>query len=347
MAPVTRTWTASAAALLLVMAASAVNARVTISRALVTEQVTQNIEVGPGRFVAVPLPGGNAGDRYRVEVDVRNNVYRDISAFVVDEANLQRFQRRERFQGHGHQKTVTPFVIESQAASAARHYLVLDNSYALVVKKSASVTIRLATAMPADLSNQLEDGISALYAALKRVFRFQDFNIMVAPCGQVNAFSAQATGDITLCTETVSKAAGKPGAFAGILLHELGHTLLGLWGLPGADHEDMADEFAVQFLMRTPGGAARVKEFTEFFSGGNPWLEARNIIRVGDRHTISTQRIRNLQGWAQDGVRLVQRWNRLIYPHMTDEALRSIAVRPSEHDDRELAEAELGRRGIK
>ena len=156
----------------------------------------------------------------------------------------------------------------------------------------------------------------------------------------------KATGDITMCTETISKAAGKPGAFAGVLFHELGHTLLGLWGLPGADNEDMADEFAVQVLSRLGNGADLIREFSEFFAGGNPWLEARAIIQRGDRHTISTQRVRNLQAWARDASGLVQRWNRLIYPNMTDDAFRAIRAHPTQHDDHVLAERELRKRGV-
>lgn len=174
---------------------------------------------------------------------------------------------------------------------------------------------------------------------------FREFNIAVVPCGQVNAFSMKATGDIMICTETISKAAGRPGAFAGVLFHEVGHTLLELWGLPGADNEDMADEFAVQVLIRLGDGGNLVREFSEFFADGNPWLEARAIIQRGDRHTISTQRVRNLRGWTRDASGLVQRWNRLIYPNMTDEALRGIMTRPTQHDDRGLAETELRKRG--
>lgn len=214
-----------------------------------------------------------------------------------------------------------------------------------MIKKTVSVTTRMATEMPAELTKKLYDGISTIYSGLKQTFIFRNFNISVAPCGQVNASSAGATGDITICTETISKAADKPGIFVGVLMHELGHTLLGLWGLPGADNEDMADEFAVQFLMRLNGGPGLVRQFAEYFAGGNPWLEARAIIQRGDRHTISTQRVRNLAAWSQDANELVQRWNRLIYPNMTDEALRGIMARPTQHDDRGLAETELRKRG--
>ena len=335
-----------AAGLLLTVVAGLAQAEVTIARVFVTEPVVQRVEIGPGRFIAVGLPGGESGDRYRVEIDVSNQVYRDISAFIVDETNLQKFQRRERFSGHGQQKARTPFVVDYQVMYPAKHYVVLDNTYALMIKKNAVVTTRMAREMSAELAKNLYDGITAIYSNLKQIFLFRDFNIAVSPCGQVNASSARATGDITICTETISKATGKPGIFLGILMHELGHTLLGLWGLPGADNEDMADEFAVQYMMRLSGGPELVKQFAEFFAGGNPWLEARTIIQSGDRHTISTQRIRNLAAWSRDANELVQRWNRLIYPNMTDNALRKFEASPGKYDDRELAGSELRKRGV-
>lgn len=141
-------------------------ADVTIARVFVTEPVVQTVEIGPGRFVAVPLPGGNPGDRYRVEVELGNQVYRDISAFIVDEANLQRFQRRERFIGQGKQRAQTPFAIDHQVTSPGRYFVLLDNSYALLIKKTVSVTTRMATEMPPEAAKSMHEGISTLYAGL-------------------------------------------------------------------------------------------------------------------------------------------------------------------------------------
>lgn len=49
-------------------------AEVTIARVFVTEPVSQNVEIGPDRFIAVSLPGGEPGDRYGAEVDVSNQL---------------------------------------------------------------------------------------------------------------------------------------------------------------------------------------------------------------------------------------------------------------------------------
>lgn len=321
------------------------SAVVSISRVLAMEPSTQQVEVGAGMYQAVPLPGGNVGDQYRVSIDVRNAVYRDISAFVVDEVNLQRFLRKQQFVGRGMQRATTPITIDYQVGVAGRHFVLLDNSYALVIRKQVSLTTRFESQVTEEAARRLHEGITGLYDWLKQTFIFKDFNISVVPCGSANAFSKRGTGDITLCTETILKAQEKPGMFLGVLMHELGHTLLGLWGMPGSDNEDMADEFAVQMLVRIDKSSVYVREFAEFFSGSNPWIEARNIINQGGRHSISVQRARNMQSWLQNTGELVRRWNRLMYPHMTESALRTFVSRPGVNDDPSLAAAELQRRG--
>ncbi len=41
---------------------------------------------------------------------------------------------------------------------------------------------------------------------------------------------------------------------------------------------------------------------------------------------------------------LIKRWNNILYPHMTVEALRSIISAPGLHDDTALAKMELAKR---
>jgi hypothetical protein len=329
-----------------VLVATELFAEVRVVPVFVTDPDRRQVDIPAGRSLIVPLPGGNQGDRYQVQVDLGNQVYRDISAYIVDSENLARFQRRERFIADGQPKAVAPFTLQHTANLAGARYLVLDNTYAMVIAKKATITTRMARAMSQEETRQMREGIEKTYDALKRIFVFQDFDIDVKPCGMANAYSERATGNITLCTEMLHKAAGKSGASLGILMHELGHTLLGLWRLPGADNEDMADEFAVQMLMRMKDGSRYVREFAEYFAGGNPWLHAKTIIQQGDRHTLSPQRIRNLSGWAQNAADLLPRWNRLLYPNMTNDALRAIVARQSSADDSGLARDELSRRGL-
>ena len=338
-------WPFSLLLLSCALVAPGTRAEIHIVPVFVTDPVQRQVDIPAGRSLVVALPGAAAGDRYFVQVDLGNQVRGDISAYVVDDENLARFQRRERHAGDGKQKAAAPFMIGHTANSAGARHLVLDNSHAPDIAKRATLTVRVARSMRPEQARQLKEGIGNTYEGLKKIFIFQDFDIDVKPCGQGYGFSQRATGNITLCTETLTKANGRSGAFTGVLMHELGHTLLGQWKLPGADNEDMADEFAVQMLMRTKRGAQYVRELAEFLAGGNPWLEAQAVIQQGGRHTLSPQRIRNLGSWAQNADDLLQRWNRVLYPNMTDEMLRSIAEQPSAHDDAGYARGELVRRG--
>jgi hypothetical protein len=50
--------------------------------------------------------------------------------------------------------------------------------------------------------------------------------------------------------------------------------------------------------------------------------EAVSKLWVDDRHTISTQRSRNIINWINNEDELVRRWLRLLIPKFTDEALQ-------------------------
>jgi len=92
------------------------------------------------------------------------------------------------------------------------------------------------------------------------------------------------------------------------------------------------------------GGHDAIKEWLSFFENRNPYLEAENMIRQGDRHSLSLQRIRNIRSNVSNAADLEKRWNKLLYPHMTDQALRLIVIKPTPYDDVALARTELEKR---
>jgi Putative metallopeptidase len=137
------------------------------------------------------------------------------------------------------------------------------------------------------------------------------FTNTARPCGTVNAYSMP---DIIVCTELLADLFEKQasGAVIPILLHEMGHWLLYLWGLPGYNNEDMADEFAAAFL---------AKESTELLDDLIKWLESQDsateaLIQLlnGGRHTISIQRARNMRAALSKPDELLARWGRLLGP---------------------------------
>lgn len=319
-------------------------AEVNVARTFSTHVFGEAVNVGAGQYWIYPLPGTIPGDVYQVGIGTGNAVWRDISAFVMDEENLDRFKAGMQFRAQGRSKGITPFQFEATRPGTDRLYLVLDNRYALFITKKASVAVKLSTQLPDGAAQDLEKRYSALYGKLKESFVFKDFDINVRPCGQVNATSAQKTGDITICTELLSQYANKPSVVIFVFAHEIGHTLLGLWGLPGADNEDMADEFASNLITQSKDGARIISESLDFFKDRNPYAEAKQTIEQGDRHSLSIQRIRNIRAHLEQPKALTGKWNRLLYPHLTESALNKIITSPDQFDDIALAKAELSKR---
>lgn len=323
------------------------HADVHVTPIYVTAPSVQQYEVPANRALVIPLPGGQLGDRYRAEIAVVGGQFNDLSAYILDEHNRRLFDAGRGFYGDLRVREHTPFALTSEARQSGPHYLVLDNRYAVFIGKRVSVRMGMAKTMSPELVAATKSAFESFYDAIRRDLDFPAFDIHVKPCGMVNAFSHRNSGDITICTETIAQLARKPGTLQGIMAHELGHTLLSLWQLPGAGNEDLADEFAVQLVLRQPDGQQIVREFAEWFAAGNPWMEARKIIERGDRHTLSPQRMRNVRAWAENPGDLMARWNRLLYPHMTDWALERIITKPGFHDDPALAQSVYGARRAK
>lgn len=319
-------------------------AEVNVSRVFSTHEFAETVNVGPGKLWVYPLLAGDAGDVFQIQINTSNAVWRDISVHVLDEANLLKLKAGVPFQGQGRVKGLTPFGFEATRTNLQPHYLVLDNGYAAVITKKVVVKIKITGRFPEDRAKQTEELWKKLYSHLKETFVFADFDINVRPCGQVNASSARKTGDITFCSELVSKYMNNPSVIEFVFFHELGHTMLELWGLPGADNEDMADEFATNLLIQSKDGAKTVTDALDFFKDDNPYLQAQYAIEKGNRHSLSVQRIRNIREQLIHPKAISAKWNRLLYPHLTDLALNKIVDSPDGFADVAMAKAELAKR---
>ena len=189
---------------------------------------------------------------------------------------------------------------------------------------------------------------SNMYAGLKKDLIFPDFNIYIEPCGNANASSETLTGNIHFCSEMIDLLAknNNEKAFLGIFLHEVGHSLLALWGIPGNNNEDIADEFATYSLMSEgPNGYAYLDATLQFWQNRNSAVEALNMLQNGDRHSLSIQRMRNIKENMLTGEAFIKKWNRLIYDHHTDEALSDVIKKPMPGADTGLATKILAQRG--
>ncbi len=285
------------------------------------------------------------GRPVKVTLDVAGG---DLSAAILDETNLNFYKQGLPFRAHRVDRQLAPITLEGNTWSHGHYYLLLDNKNAVWLGRNVAYRIDYKDKMdPAGLSD-LKKTLGDLYAAVKEEFVFPDFDIHLAPCGEANAYSAP---DITMCTELLLEMAAqnRSGALAGIFVHELGHTLLNIWGMPGFDNEDIADEFAAVVLLsdeNAESGAVSLSDMITWFSEHNSKAQAAAILLEGGRHAPSIQRVRNLERIMENPDPVIARWNRVLYQHMTPKALERIASQPKTTDDPQLARQILGIRNV-
>ncbi|MCS6762865.1 MAG: hypothetical protein MO853_01255 [Candidatus Protistobacter heckmanni] len=161
-------------------------------------------------------------------MDVTDAANRNISAWILDATNYQAMHAGQNFQGVGRAKATTPTELPFNVKDAGSYYLLLDNRYALVGSKNVRIQMQTFRRLDPGKGNALYSRLLNGYQMLRLQFDFPDFDIEVKPCRMVNALSARTNGDITLCSEMLDASEDKPWLFTGILLHEIGHSLLNL-----------------------------------------------------------------------------------------------------------------------
>ena len=150
---------------------------VTVSKTFATDIFQQQVDIGAGQYWTLPLASGNVGDVYDVQVDLGNAIYKDISAFVTDEGNLQRFMLRQPYRAEGRQKNIAPFAFRTLVRSPGQYYLVLDNTFAMFIKKRVAVGVKLTSTLSDEAIGQMQSSLERGYNGLKQRFVFPDFNI--------------------------------------------------------------------------------------------------------------------------------------------------------------------------
>jgi hypothetical protein len=163
-------------------------------------------------------------------------------------------------------------------------------------------------------------------------------------CGFENAFSDP---NITICIELIEDLANKDldSALAFILFHELGHTLLGDWGLPLSDNEDVQDEFATVLCLMAEAKESATAA-AQFWANLTSEEEALSKLYIDDRHTISPQRARNIVNWISQQDELLRRWQKMLIPNMQSDALRELDKETDPWISHELIRSELKRRQL-
>jgi len=260
-----------------------------------TSLIRETVNVGAGEALHFKLPltqGMTLMAQFRVEGGLNNRV----NVLLLDLPNFQRYSAEQPFSvfpgtsGQIENVAKYQFVIPQTNV----YYLIVDNP-ALLLPRQVELYVYSISPRPTRTSIATQQKMEALYNGLKELFVFPDFRISIRHCGLENAFSDP---NITLCTELIEKLADEDlhDAVRFVLFHELGHTLLHVWGLPGWDNEDMADEFATVFLMLTEQDTIALAA-AQWWASQASEEEVRAKLWIDDRHTLSPQRARNIIAW--------------------------------------------------
>jgi hypothetical protein len=303
----------------------------------------QTVQVEAGRFAPFELTL-TRGSSLIARFNVRGGFDNKVKVWLLDATNYQLFQARRQFSyfrgtsGAVRQTAHYTFNV----AETNIYYLVLDNTGAMMLPRAVDLYAYAILPEPTPEEIDLHAKMTASYQALKSFFVFNDFGISIRHCGVVNAFS---NPNVTICTELLETLhdANLDDATAFVFFHELGHSLMRLWGLPLYDNEDVADEFAT--TMTIIGKQQQMAlHAAQWWVTQTSEQEAVSKIWLDDRHTISPQRARNIIHWLNNDNDLVRRWMRVLIPNMQTAALESMLNDPDPRIDKDLVRGELGKR---
>lgn len=280
-----------------------------------------------------------------VDVRVLNQNFNDGSFWVCNSAGyaaLNTGQATNDCRGMNRQRGHFRFTYAAPVAGT--YFLVADNRFSMMLTKDYEVTVDANIETPPKIRQTYGKLLQLISRAVRVVYRAPGINFYIKPCG-VNAFSQGADGSIIICTGLIEQLYKQNNSYAmvGIIFHELGHSLLNLWGMPDWANEQTADEFSAYMLMRFFGDQF-VRSEIRFFAGQNTQAEVQNMIRNGDTHPLSIQRVRNLEAILNNRVGFMERWDNVLYPHMTNTALQSIEKSPATYDNPSLAQQILASR---
>lgn len=334
---------AGLAGLMLAAAARAEPLTVFVEPSQTVLRTVATVEAGARTTYALPLL---VGTTLHYEVYVNGGLTDTILTGVLDESNYRHLGQEQVYHFvPGTEQTVWrvgKYVFPVPRTDT--YHLVVDNRAAWFSGRDVMVYAYVLHPQPTLWSRQFQRSTQHLYDSLKAWFVFTDFRILYRHCGSENAFS---NPDITICLELIEalRDEGVQGAYPFVLFHELGHSLLHVWGDERFIDESVADEFAVMacILLDLQGNA---REAARWFANRRVEINAGLQLWLVDRHAVSPVRARQILGWLDRPTDLMRRWQPVLLPHMQTEYLQQLGQAPYEWVDRALLRAELVKRGV-
>lgn len=305
--------------------------------------INDTVQVPAGRHVGYALPL-EQGAQLVAQFHVSGGLNQKVNVLLLNDDNYRLFASRRPYQFYnGTTGAVRQIGHYSFNIPQTNNYdLVIDNSGALLMSRHVGLYVYEVFRSATPESQKSAEDLQKVYDGLKQFLIFNDFKIHVRHCGIENAFS---NPDITLCAELDDSLAksGLRMAMPFVFFHEVGHSMLRVWGYPLYDNEDVADEFStVMWLMlKAPGPALAA---AKYFSNQTSENEALSKIWVDDRHTVSPQRARNIAHWLNEPNELLARWQKILIPNMQTAALRAMDGSREPWVDHKLIQTQLATR---
>lgn len=281
--------------------------RVAVAERYRAVQYQSNIDLKPGEYLSFDMHLNKFGDEYTVQTTVSAP---GVELLVLD--------GRDRDTDNPHPIPLLRKPISSEQVVRLEKPPSSSGLMGMLINRSDKPIHLVATVArvgkrPKAVTDQIRRIVAAPFDALAKTYTLPSLSVSVMPCGTVNAFS---TPNIYVCTELMADLSekGVPQALYPILLHELAHSILYLWGLPGYDNEDMADEFAAMLLAKWSPEV--LKEYANWLAQQDSVSEAvAQLVAGGGRHSLSIQRVRNMQRILDDPAPVMRRWDRLLEEH--------------------------------
>ena len=294
------------------------------------------MELRAGQYQHIPLPSGV--DKFEVHIDVLNKRYDDMDVYVCDDRGLKEFKSGQSFRCQGVQRGRDNFSFEAPGRGAGGNHLLFNNSFSIMLTKKVNYEVVVVDTLEPGRRAVIKKAMSDISALIQRTFEAPEFDIGIKPCGSVNAYSRSDTGDIVICSELfIQEIRNKRnGSISGIILHEIGHSLLSLWNIPGNANEELVDEFAVVMLHLT-GSQGTAYQMAEYFAEVDAVQDALSKVYLDTRHPLSAQRVRNIKRIINNPRPIIERWNQILYPRMTVAGLENLLDTNPMFADRELA----------
>jgi len=310
---------------------SPVHAEVNVANQMRFEVLNTAFQINAGSEAYFDLGNASVGDKYEVSIQSTNGFFPDISAYICLKGGTNKACL-------GYTKVKAPYNFSVDITKPGSYILKFDNTYSALTNKKGVASVNATLGLDENTHTRFIQMFHGLEQEVFSTFNVSQFNISLVPCGYENAFSRTNGGHITICSELFMKLImeQKTGALIGIFFHELGHSLLNLWGQPNWRNEETVDEFAIA-MMYWDGIQEKTFDWVKYFEAKNSVQEANHIIRNGDTHPLSIQRARNARYILNNPSDVIRRWNQFLYPYLTTSKLKELLNNPGKYGDRALA----------